>query len=90
MAGDGFNKLPTVSLTCPTFRLLIVLKTLEKVTLLPTTEQVNVLTATESTSMERQVAFADSGNEPGKMRTTVALAATWILLFIRVWCRNRF
>lgn len=55
IAGEGFIILPTVTTTLPTFRLLIVLKTFEKVTLLPETEQVKVLTATESTIIDMQV-----------------------------------
>lgn len=58
MAGEGFIILPMMTWTFPTYRLLIVLKTLEKVTLFPETEQVKVLTATESTIMEVQLVLA--------------------------------
>lgn len=76
IAGEGFKILPTVANTTPTFKLVMFLKALTKVTLLPETEQVNELTATESTVSERQVTPVPKVNTAGKMMITEASEAT--------------
>lgn len=82
MAGEGLVILPTVTTTFPTFRLLMELKALEKVTLFPETEQEKLLMATESTIMDMQNTFKGRAYTFGKMRMSEAFGGTLILRFL--------
>ena len=90
IAGEGFKILPTVANTIPTFRFVMFLSALTKVTLLPETEQVKELDATESTVSERQVTPVPKVNTDGKMMITDASEATCMSKAVLQWSYTRF